>query len=151
MSWNALSSTYLEEIILCWVLFCNFFQLYPFWSTASPLLAIEMMIEIDGAVTATAETAFSFSKLPIQPMPLLLDGALHCETPKHFSVYSLSYIHANVYMTDISFQAAIESYSDTGKQDRGHTIITSECCFRATTFCISCTECSSHLGAGWEP
>lgn len=143
MSWNALSSTYLEEIIPCWVLFCNFFQLYPFWSTASPLLAIEMMIEIDGAAKATAETPFSFWKLPIQPMPLFLDGALQCKIPNHFSVYSLLYIHKNVYISDIPFQAANQernqSYSDTWKQERGHTVIISECCSGATTFCISCT------------
>lgn len=154
MSWNALSSTYLEEIIPCWVLFCNFFQLYPFWSTASPLPATEM-IEIQGATKATAETAFSFSKLPIQPMPLLLDCALHCKIPKHFSVYSLLHEHTNVYVTDFSFQASIESYSDTGKQHRGHRVITSECCFSAATFCISCTlTCWARMqlpSAGWEP
>lgn len=63
-------------------------------------------------------------------------------------------------MTDISFQAADQernqSSSDTWKQERGHTAITSEYCYSATTFCTSCTltcwaECSSHLGAGWEP
>lgn len=78
-----------------------------------------MMIEIDAAAKATAETPSSFWKLPIQPMPLFLDDDLHYEIPKHLSVYSLLYIHKNVHMTDISFQAADQerkqSYSDTWK------------------------------------
>lgn len=71
------------------VLFCNFFQLQPFQSTASPLLAIERMTEIDGPAKATAETPFSFWKLSIQPMLLLLDGALHTKIPKHFCVFTI--------------------------------------------------------------
>lgn len=63
-------------------------------------------------------------------MPLFLDGALHCQIPKHLSVYSLFYIHKNVYMTDISSEAADqernESNSDMWKQERGHTMNTSD-------------------------
>lgn len=115
---------------------------------------------MDGAAKATAETPFSFWKLPIQPVPLFIDGALHCTTPKHLSVYSLLHTHKSVYMTDISFQAVDQernqSYSDAWKQERGHTIITSECCFSATTSCTSCTlscwaRTQSHPGAGREP
>lgn len=102
-----------------------------------------MITERDGAAKATADTPLSFWKLPIQPVPLFTDGALHCKIPKHFSVYSLLHTHKNVYVIDISFQAVDQernqSYSDTWKQERGHTIITSECCFSATPSCISCT------------
>lgn len=82
-----------------------------------------MITERDGAAKATAETPFSFWKLPIQPVPLFTDGALLCKIPKHLSVYSLLHTHKNVYMTDISFQAVDhernQSYSDTRNQEHG--------------------------------